>query len=197
MEEGLAEQRNWLCWELKCKACAASWRVRRAAGDTFYLRREGPGGIERSLPDWYAQMKTGLALSERTDPAAGLAEDETLYLASRRMTLWLEAQAPDGLPAKDETTATPAGGGRLFLSSRRVIWRAESLGATLPAWETPLDDLGGVYTLLNQGLAAVAGRRLVFWRFLEESPLKWLTYFGLLAGQRRQAGQRTFETSHY
>jgi hypothetical protein len=211
-QDALVHTLHWLRRDgLDCANCHARWSVRRVPGDDFYLRlvrapAQGAcqAGVERSLAAWYDLMKAGLRLEAVHDSQANLLTGETLYLVSQPVELWLAATDPllsSGLAAAPKPAAlsgedmtTLAGIGRLFLTDRRLLWQA---GPPPKSESFPLEHIQGAYTVLALGLAITLGQRLVFFRFLNESPLKWTTYFGLLSPWVQAETGRHLETSHW
>jgi hypothetical protein len=192
-----------------CTSCGARWRVRRVPGDDFYLRLDKPSashptsaGQEWPLAAWYDQMKSGLHLKAIPHPQFTLNPGENLYLASRAAELWTAADdalipgrpvdSQGKMSLSGEDLAVLAGYGRLYLTSQRLSWQGEA-----SSQDFPLPHIQGAYAILTLGLAVTAGMRLVFFRFLNESPLKWATYFGLAAVQVQTETGRHIETSHW
>ena len=194
---------------LDCTHCAARWRVRRVPGDDFYLRLDKPStshpmpaGQEEPLAVWYDRMKSGLRLEAIPHPQIILNPGESLYLASRSAELWLAtddplvAGRPDDTPPiislTNEDIAVLTGRGLVFLTSQRLAWQSET-----NSQEFPLAHIQGAYAILTLGMAVASGMRLVFFRFLHESPLKWAAYFGLAAAQVQAETGHRIETSHW
>ena len=84
------------------------------------------------------------------------------------------------------------GYGRLSLTSQRLAWQSEKYNQ-----DFPLNRIQGAYAIGNLGLAVASGMRLVFFQFLHESPLKWASYFGLLAAQLHTETGHRIETTHW
>lgn len=174
---------------VNCAHCHARWQVRRAVGDNFYLELTSAAPpVERSITAWYDEMKKGLHLAEIRDPQSDLGPGEPLYLASRPAELWLGPESPAG-GGESEGVGTLASRGRLFLTGRRLLW----MGDTHRAF--PLESITRASTILTLGMAVSCGRELFFFRFLGESPLKWVTYLSLV-GAQTGAGRR-LATSHF
>jgi hypothetical protein len=220
--EALVHKRSFLRPEVVyCTACRARWRVRRIPGDDFYLRLVEPpsGGStpseqELSLATWYDRMKTGLRLVSVQDPSFPLHPQETLYLASQAVELWvaagdrlagsqaLEADETPGAvsPADSPPKSYPtgedlvvlAGSGRLFLTNQRLAWQSQEKPENFPH-----ACIQGVHAIVNLGLAVTVGMRLVFFRFLSESPLKWVSYFSLVAEAVQAETGRPIAISHW
>lgn len=203
------QQRAFLRRErLDCTGCAARWSVRRIPGDGFYLRLDRPSsahsmhrGQEMALAAWYDLLKSGLRLEAITHPRFQALPGEQLYLASRRTELWLAGNDP--ILAKqditqpvaslvDENPSVLAGRGQVYLTSQRLSWQGEN-----GSQDIPLPSIQGAHAIVNLGLAVTSGLRLVFFRFLQESPLKWVTYFSLLAERVFAQTGRRIETSHW
>ena len=179
-------------------------------------------GTERSVTAWYDAMKETIRLEATHDPALPLSPGETLYLASGPATLEVEETDPLFFPraTPQESFASGAivtprgqgleqkrvpnridkryvrgrnvGGGRLFLTNRRLVWQGDgSIGSFA------LDRLSSVYAVLDFGLMLLVEMRLYIISFEGESVLKWLTHVGLIAWQiEAQTGHR-IETSHF
>lgn len=183
--DALAHTTRWpLRDRVDCANCHARWLARRVAGENFYLKLTTVNPpVERSITDWYAQMKKTLRLARIHDPQADLSPEETLYLASHSAERWSEAGSPAGVK-HPEGFGSPASRGRLFLTDRRLLWAGDQKQSF------PLSSIFGVYTILTLGIAVNCGRELFFFRLANESPLKWVTYFSLVAGGR-------VRTSHF
>jgi hypothetical protein len=194
---------------VNCAACRARWRVRRVRGDDFYLRLDKPGsssslpaGQDQSLASWYDRMKSGLRLQAMQAPSFPLNPHETLYLASQAAELWIAAEDPlitgktangyDKISPSGEDLAVMAGCGRIYLTNQRLAWQSRAR-----CQDFPLPHIQGAYAIVNLGLAVTAGMRLVFFRFLHESPLKWVSYFSLVAEQLQAETGRRIATSHW
>lgn len=209
--DALTHRQRWLCPEVvSCTACGARWRVRRVVGDNFYLKITQPSavndayrpGFELSITAWYDVMKQMARMEPLRDPQVPLENAEVLYLASGPAELWADsdealphsdrAGSPVGAPPPHEAQGCCAGTGRVFLTSRRIIWQGDK-----QALNIPLRQVNGVYAILNMALAVVVGVRLYYLRFDRESPLKWLTYAAWLAKQMRIESGHTIRTSHY
>ncbi len=197
---------------LVCDACGARWRVRRAVGDTFYLRWVAAGrvgsavggaasvpavvGDELPIHTWYELMKQTVRLLPLDDPTASLPAGETLYLRSGPAELHVEEGDPLFFPAaaapsrvdKRQVRGVSVGQGQLLLSDRRLIWQ----GSDEPR-SFPLAQLNSAYAVMDIALALLVGMRLVTVRFGAESLLKWVTLIALVG---REKGLR-IETSHF
>jgi hypothetical protein len=191
-----------------CGRCRARWRVRRVPGENFYLKLVAGGqrgtetSKEQSITAWYDQMKVGLALAPLATLIIGLHNDEILYLASNTVEMRAETGDPvffpnagdiDG-PKGDKARINPVslGRGRLYLTNRRLIWQAEAGVISFP-----LKRLNSAYAVVDFGLAVMVERWLYVVRFLEESPLKWVTYLGLVADQVEAESGHRIVTSHF
>lgn len=203
---------------VRCRACGAEWRVRRAPGDNFYLKltrapafggdREGAplreSGDERSITAWYDALKAAVRLTPIRDPAFAPLAGETLFLASGPAELQAEESDPLFFPRKAEDDARrlradkrevrgrTVGGGRLFLTDRRLVWQGE-----LAAHDFPLARLNSAYALLADGLVLMVEMRLYTVRFLGESLLKWVTFIGLVAPQVEAATGHRIAVSNF
>ena len=223
--DALAHRHTFLRPEVVCcTSCGAHWRVRRVPGDDFYLRLDKPSashpmpaGREEPLVFWYDRMKSGLRLKVLEHPQISLNPGEELYLVSRIVELWLAARDPlvsgpftqvvqGKTPLKDvggeegnyrstlagEDLVVLVGQGKVFLTSQRLVWQSETLSQ-----DFPLTHIQGAYAVLTLGLAIASGMSLVFFRFLQESPLKWVSHFGLAAAKVQAETGRRIETSHW
>lgn len=197
VNDALFHTSRWLLPErLDCRNCGAGWQVRRVPGDHFYLKllkkpssASYPENIELSLASWYDEMKKTLRLEPFLDPQAPLVQvGETLYLASQAVELWAQA---DLAPGEVEATGSRIGCGRLFLTSARLVWKAGGHDCEFP-WQ----QMNGAYTILNRGMALICAGQLFFFNFLQESPLKWVTYLALLAPLVQPDARRRLVTSH-
>ncbi len=192
--DALRHTERWLLPDrVDCRACRASWRVRRAVGDNFYLKLvSAHPPLERSLSAWYDQMKASLRLEALTEESPGLcAPGESLYLASQAAELWGQAEENEATPDEADF-GTRLDRGRLFLTGERLLWRGAAQELSLP-----LARLSSADTILTLGLAATLGLNLYFFHFLDESPLKWVAYLGLLAPRIQAQTGRKLHISHY
>jgi hypothetical protein len=183
----------------------------------------GEVGAELPLRRWYSRMKETISLIPVSDPAVTLEEGERLYLASRRVMLAAEADDPlffgneGSPPAKSARSPAPfAGGlgapadratprnkqevsrgrvgpGRFFLTNRRLIW----LGEDGRERAFPLERLNSAYALFNVALLILYKTRLYQARFLQESLLKWITYFAYVAEEVKATTGHLITTSKY
>ena len=201
--DALIHRPHWLRAEVvNCTACGAQWRVRRVVGDNYYLKitrsNEGaatyPPGFELSITAWYDLMKQTVHLEALPGLSDLLEAGERLYLTSGPVTLWVEAQPTPGAGPLPLATAQ-AGPGRLFLTSRRLIWRQSSMEPQ--TFSFPLHQVNGIHAILNLGLSVVVGMQQYTLRFANESPLKWVTYAALLAPQVQAENGHRIRTSHY
>jgi len=178
-------------------------------------------GLEQSITSWYDLMKQTIHLVDRPESSNLLEAGEKLYLASGQATLWTELQLAIPITEKHSpaiagssplsftnpsVTAAEAGligTGRLFLTNRRMIWRQSAKGRRPPlpvdfqTFTFPLQQVNGIYAILNLGLLLVVGMQLYTLRFAQESPLKWVTYTALLAPQVQVESGHRIRTSHY
>jgi hypothetical protein len=210
-----------------CQACGARWRVRRAVGDNYYLRIIHPGnqrsehslGDERSITAWYDVMKQTLNLVPVPKPLNLLEPMEELFLFSGKTAAFNETQ-PRVIKQTHKNGSRSSGDlgslnndlpggqliglGELFLTNQRILWRQlPGNSEPSPAAEDikqiifPLSKVTLVYALLNLGLAVVLGMDQYVFRFINESPLKWVTYVALLAPQVQHTSGHRIQTSHY
>jgi hypothetical protein len=191
-----------------CNFCGARWRVRRVPGDNFYLKLVAGGAQcievdeEMSITAWYDLMKASLQLIPVDDHELGLPNGEFLYLASGSIEMQAEADDPAFFPAKsdsqspqmDKAAINPGslGQGRLYLTDRRLIW-----GANSGLVSFPLERLNSAYAVVDFGLALMVMTRLYVVHFLEESPLKWVTYLAQVAHQAEAVSGHRIVTSHF
>ncbi|MBN1660179.1 MAG: hypothetical protein JXA93_17395 [Anaerolineae bacterium] len=200
-------ERRFRAGVVHCAQCGARWRVRRVAGDGFYLAlvagRDGArpdNRDERPLAAWYDAMKATVRLVPRDDGALTTEPGEVLYLASGIAELHAEASDPLFFPSpaarrkvdKREIEGRCVGRGRLFLTSRRLVWAGEG-----PPHSFPLARLNSAYAVMDVGLALMVERRLYSVHFLQESLLKWVTYLALVARQVEAETGHRIETSHF
>ncbi len=202
-------ERRFRADRLICRHCQAEWRVRRVPGDNFYLGLVvGQDGIppdtgdERSITAWYETMKASVRLEPVHDPAVALGPGETLYLASGPAELIAEETDPLFFPVppgpdttrldKREVGGKMAGRGRLFLTTRRLLWQSEGQAIS---W--PLARLNSAYAFVDYGLTLMVEMRLYTVRFLEESLLKWVTYLALVAPLVEGETGHRIATSHF
>jgi hypothetical protein len=186
-------ERRFRADRVYCRHCRAEWRLRRAPGDSFYLRLVvGQDGVppdtdgERSVTAWYDAMKETLRLEPILDPEVALEPGETLHLVSGTAELIAEENDPLFFPVppgadtarldKRHVGGKLASQGRLLLTNRRLIWQGEAL---THSW--PLARLNSAYAFLNYGVMFLVEMRLYTVHFLEESLLKWVTYLALVA----------------
>ncbi len=202
VHDSLVHRQTWLRADVvACNACGARWRVRRAAGDDFYLKLTDQGAVpdhmdalppvgeERRLSAWYDLMKQTLRLEAlpSVHSSFALAEGEMPYLVSGAAELWAD---PPGDTSKGE--AAQLDQGRLFLTNRRFVWRGDA-----QQLDFPLHQVNGVYAFINFNLALVVGQRLYQVLFARESLLKWVTHAALLAPQVQAESGHILRTSHY
>jgi hypothetical protein len=208
--DALVHKRTFLRPDVvSCTACGARWRVRRIPGDDFYLRLDKPSaahpmpaGREQPLTAWYDQMKSGLRLETIQSPQISLNPGENLYLALQAAELWTaaddplatgrQADSPKNISLSDEDLAVRLGYGDLFLTNQRLAWQSEKYNQ-----DFPLTRIQGAYAIGNLGLAIASGMRLVFFHFPHQSPLKWASYFSLVALQVQAETGRRIETTHW
>jgi hypothetical protein len=206
--DALAQQRHlFRSPQLRCRHCGATWQVRRVIGDDYWLKviasPAAPEQVGRDLPlaQWYARLKETVALAPTEDPAVTLAEGERLYLASRAVRLAAEADDPLFFGAaaaaaprnRQELGSARVGSGRLFLTSRRLIW----LGADGRQVDFALEKLNSAYATFNVAMVLMVNMRLYSVRFTRESLLKWITYFAYVAKEIKAASGHLITTSNF
>jgi hypothetical protein len=210
-DDALAHLRRRFRHDLvRCRACGAAWRVRRAPGDTFYLARVAPpdgAADERSIAAWYEAMKRTVRLRPANEPGAPAPEGEMVYLASGRVALQAEQDDPlffaAGAPAgavrldKREVRGQPVGVGRLFLTDRRLAWQGSDAGGREMRGDFPLARLNSAFAVLDRKLALLVEARLYMAHFLDDSPLKWVTHLALVARQVQAETGHRIATSHF
>jgi len=208
--EALTHRRPYLRREVvSCTACGARWRVRRIAGDDFYLRLDRPSashpmpaGQEYPLAAWYDRIKGSVRLESIQHPQIILKPGERLFLVSRSVELWAAADDPiiSGKPVESHLLSSLAnedpdvyvGRGQIFLTSQRLAWQCDR-----HSQDFPLTYIQGAYAIVNLGMAVTSRLRLIFFRFLDESPLKWITYIDLVATQVLAETTHRIRTSHW
>lgn len=192
--------------KVHCNVCGTTWRERREVGVDCWLRIvDSPSypdqvGVEHRSKDWYARVKNGFKLSPITTSAIPLEEGEQLFLVSRRVELKTTADNPlfydpDQLVASGELRKTSriVGQGRVILTNQRLIWEPEEGGDV----QLPLSRLNSVSALRNKELILLYEMHMLSLRFLQESLLKWLTYFSEIAQEVQQNSGHMFTTSKF
>lgn len=209
--------------QIHCTHCGAIWRVRRVVGDDYWLevvaspsmdvkdvKMEAEVGTDLPLARWYARMKETIELTPipvgpvgpglQTTPIVTLADGEQLYLASRQITLAAEADDPLFFEGQGDTRQDRrdvgrgrVGLGRFFLTNQRLIWQGEDGRER----NFSLERLNSVYSVFNLALVILYEMRLYQVRFLQESLLKWLTYFAYVAKEVKAASGHLITTSNY
>jgi hypothetical protein len=104
------------------------------------------------------------------------------------------------IPAADSTTrldkgqvkGQTVGRGRLFLTSRRLIWQGAG-----EARSFPLHRLNSAYAFVDYGVTFMVEMRLYTVCFLQESLLKWVTFIALVAPQVEAETGHRIATSHF
>ncbi len=193
--------------QIECLHCQALWNVRRVVGDDYWLQvTQSPAfpeevGSDHPLTHWYDRMKDTISLVPMSDPAAPLEDGEVLYLASRSVLFIVNPNDP--LVQEDQSTALKdikwfstgikLGTGRVFLTDRRVVWLLDGD----KSYTFPLTKINSVYAAANQALILLYEIRMLELRFQEESLLKWLTYFALVAKKVKETSNHLITTSHY
>jgi len=134
-----------------------------------------------------------------------------MYLASGRVALQAEegdplffaagaqADAPAGALHLDkrEVRGQPVGVGRLFLTDRRLAWQSRDAGGHDMRVDFPLARLNSALAVLDRKLALLVEARLYMAHFLDDSPLKWVTYLALVARQVQAETGHRIATSHF
>ena len=143
----------------ECSSCFSSWRIDPFCSITPLDESGMPRGEPVPLHEMYRKIKS-MELRSFETPLMNLEPGERLFLMSRPRTLLREARFP---------YFRAIGFGRLFLTSRRLLFRTnrESL------LEAPLDQL--------ESLSIEPGNKLHFMHrgalyrlpFTQASPLKW------------------------
>ena len=199
-------ERRFRADRVYCRHCGAEWQLRRVPGDNFHLKLVGQDSIlpneERSVTEWYDQMKATVRLEPLHDPTVSLKKGETLYLASGAAELIAEESDPLFFPVppgggttrrdKREVRGRMAGRGRLFLTNRRLIWQSGGR-----SWSWPLARLNSAYAFVDYGVMFLIEMRLYMAHFLEESLLKWVTYLALVAPLVEAETGHRIVTSHF
>lgn len=137
--------------------------------------------------------------AEETDPrffpapdsVAANRADKQDEPVCHRVTLSPRHRIAAGRADKREVQGRAVGGGRLFLTDRRLAWQGEAA-----ACDFPLARLNSAYALLADGLVLMVEMRLVTVRFRRESLLKWVTYIALVAPQVAAATGHRIAMSH-
>jgi hypothetical protein len=196
--------------QVLCTHCDVVWKVWRVVGDDYWLtvvanpssevETEIDVGTELPLARWYARMKQTMALVPTRDASLLVGEGEQLYLASGDVSLIAEADDPlffggqgDTRRDKQDVKGRLVGLGRFFLTSRRLVWRGEDDRTR----DFPLERLNSIYALFNAALVIMHEMRLYRARFLEESLLKWVTYFAYVAEEVEDATGHRITTSNF
>jgi hypothetical protein len=182
-----------------------------------------PSGVEFSVADWYGLMKQTVHLQALPDAQGLLEVDEILYLLSKPTFFWMESHQDHSetkhlrsifehgniLPEtnlKDctKSKSSPAETGRFFLTNQRFIWQRVpdksdpwNFSSDSDIFSLPLNEVNGVYLLLNYGLTIVEGMKVYYLRFTNESPLKWITYVDMVSRQLNSLRGHPIHTSHY
>ena len=190
---------------VQCRHCSAEWRVRRALGDDYYLEPVQSSevvGQERPLREWYSDMKRTVGLVPIEAPEVSLQAGEMAYLVSGPVDLTAEANDPLFFPAPDspavvhleksKVRGVVVGRGTLVLTNQRLIWQGNGHTCSFS-----LENINSAHTLLDYGVAFMAGMRLYIASFLEESVLKWITYLSLVAHQVEAETGHRIATSHF
>ena len=188
-----------------CRHCGTNWEVRRVVGKDYKLKVTAspayPDEVGKDVPlaEWYARMKATKILIPIQDTALELSDGEELYLASRRVSLTAMSNdttffsADDGSDGETEPLAKFVSDGRLFLTNQKLVWQGED-GKQL---DYPLTQINSLYTLFNIAAVLMVSARLHTLRFREESMLKWVNYFGVLAAEIKTATGHKITTSNY
>jgi len=205
---------------VRCTHCSAQWRVRRVLGDDFYLKlvksieeviekrpqksleRQDLRGLELPLREWYNMMKRSVSLVAVEDPPVSLQGGELAYLVSGPVDLTAEANDPlffstvgefgDVVLEKGKVEGVVVGRGTLILTNRRLVWQGAGRACSFP-----LKSVSSAHTLLDYGVAFMVGMRLYIACFLEESVLKWITYWALVARELEAETGHRIVTSHF
>jgi len=192
--------------ELHCQSCKTTWLERREVGmDSWFRVIKSPSypdqvGVERKSAEWYAQLKSNLALTPIEAALIPLEEGEQLYLISKRVELTAKADNPhffemdqDTSPEDLRAISRKVGRGRVFLTNRRLVWKSEQ-GQEV---SLPLTRMNSLYALRNKTLILLYEMHMFSLVFFEESLLKWLTYFSKVAEDVQQNSGHTITTSRF
>ncbi len=206
-DESLVHTRRFLRPDqLRCDRCNARWLVQRRPGGDFYLIPQGDSfqKAARSLADIYREMKQKVVLAPIQDESILLQPGEELYLVSKPAVLHAEATdeiffpgqaAPPSLE-KRQTAGRAVGPGRLVLTSARWIWQGEVGAGQQHFVSFPLQKVQSVYAMMDYGLSFLIGLRLYCVDLAQESCLKWITYYALVARRVLADSGHIISTSH-
>jgi hypothetical protein len=192
-------------WHLHCTNCDTVWQVKRVVGEDFQLKvlsspsHQDEVGTELPLAQWYTRLKETLTLTAIEDPEFELAQGERLYLASRPVLLRVLSSDPFFFPPeqggddRDQPVGKEVGMGRIFLTDRRVVWHGEDGKVQ----DFSLSKINSFFTIFNIGGVLMHETSIYDIRFKQESLLKWVTYFGLVAKEVKQTMGHVITTSKY
>jgi hypothetical protein len=191
-------------WHLHCTNCDTVWQVKRVVGKDFLLKvlsspsHQDEVGTELPLAEWYTRLKETLSLTPIEDQELTLEEGERLYLASRPVLLRVLSSDPFFFPEEvgdkpDKPVGKAVGIGRIFLTNRRVVWH----GQDGKAQDFLLTKVNSFFTIFNIGGVMMHETSIYDIRFRQESLLKWVTYFGLVAQEIKQTTGHVITTSKY
>ena len=192
-------------WRLECSNCHTQWQVKRVMGEDYRLTviacpvDSKEVGLVLPLAEWYARMKSTLELTPIESSAFTLDVDEHLYLASKVVELLAIANDPLFFPDYEEPNdgesplAKVVGKGRIFLTNQRFIWLDDS-GFQ---FDFPLEKVNSAYTIFNAGIVLMYQTSLYIFKYEQESLLKWVTYFGLIAPLVKETTGHVITTSNY
>lgn len=206
-DESLVHTRRFLRPEwLHCRCCNARWLVQRKPGDDFYLIPQGESLQKTAcgLADVYREMKQKVTLIPIRDESVLLQPGEELYLVSKPAVLHAEetdevffpGQAAPPLLEKRRTAGRPVGPGRLALTNERWIWLGDAGTEQQRFVAFPLQKVQSVYAMMDYGLSFLIGLRLYCVDLAQESCLKWITYYALVARQVLADSGHSISTSH-
>jgi hypothetical protein len=157
-------------------------------------------GIELPLAHWYDRMKETISLSPIENKYIALESDEFLYLASGKVVFYALSNDPrfaNRIEAEiredAEITRWKVGQGRVYLTSQRMIWQEENGEFQ----DFSLEKINSFYTAFNFVGLVMVEQWLYQINFLEDSLLKWVSYFGEISKVVKESTGHMISTSKY
>lgn len=188
-----------------CNQCKTTWQVRRVVGEDYWLKvlssdsNPDEVGVDLPLADWYARLKDTMALAPIDNPGISLENGEVLYLKSKRVAFHALTNDPrfsayeDATGDGDEIGRLKVGEGRLFLTSQRLIWQNDDGDQQ----DFSLEKINSFYTAFNFIGVIMVEKWLYQVSFLEDSLLKWVTYFDYISKEVLSSSGHFITTSNY